>query len=120
MEQSILKSVKKVLGLADDYTAFDEDVLMHINSTFAILFQNGIGDTGFYIEDDTETWSDFGDVASIDIVNLTKTYMFLRVKMLFDPPSTSFSQQAAREQVTEYEWRIYALRDYEKSLEVTP
>lgn len=110
MEPSILKSVKKVLGLEADYTAFDLDVLMHINSVFTILQQLGIGpDAGFAIEDDTATWDTFlGDDPKL---NSVKSYIWLRVRMLFDPPQTSFHIQAVQEQIKELEWRLNVQRE---------
>ena len=111
MEDSILKSVKKNLGLVPEYTPFDEMVLTHINTAFSTLYQLGVGPTtGFAIEDDTTTWDDFiaGDIS---IVNACKTYVYLRTRLLFDPPPTSFALQAMKEQLVEYEWRISVLRE---------
>lgn len=114
MEQSILKSTKKILGLADDYTVFDQDVLTHINAAFSILHQLGVGPVeGFYIEDDTETWSDFTLLSGSEpSIGLVKTYIFLKVKMLFDPPGTSFAQESMSNQIKEYEWRLNVGREY--------
>jgi len=111
MEQSILNTVKKILGLASEDTVFDLDVITHINTAFSTLYQLGVGPTdGFAIEDDTATWSDFIE-GDITIVNACKTYVYLRTRLLFDPPPTSFAIQAMKEQLTEYEWRISALRE---------
>jgi hypothetical protein len=112
METSILKSTKKILGLAEDYTAFDLDVITHINTAFSTLYQLGVGPSdGFAIEDDTLEWDDFiqGDIS---IVNACKTYVFLRVRLLFDPPTVSFVLTSMKEQLQEYEWRISVLREY--------
>lgn len=110
MEPSILKSVKKVLGLEADYTAFDLDVMMHINSVFTILQQLGIGpDTGFAIEDDTATWDTFLGVNPL--LNSVRTYVCLRVRMLFDPPQTSFHIDAMKQQIQELEWRLNVQRE---------
>ena len=102
MSNSILRSTKKVLGLDDSYTVFDEDVIMHINSVFSILNQLGIGPIdGFRIEDATALWSDFlGDDLNL---NSVKTYVFLRVKLLFDPPGTSYLITAMNEQIKEFD-----------------
>lgn len=110
METSILKSVKKVLGLEADYMAFDQDVLMHINSVFTILQQLGIGpDAGFAIEDDTATWDTFlGDDPKL---NSVKSYIWLRVRLLFDPPQTSFVLQSMEKQIQELEWRLNVQRE---------
>lgn len=111
MEQSILTSTKKILGLAEEYTPFDLDVITHINTAFSTLYQLGVGPTtGFAIEDATPTWADFID-GDISIVNACKTYVYLRVRLLFDPPPTSFALQAMKEQLAEYEWRISVLRE---------
>lgn len=111
MEESIFKSVKKVLGLADDYTAFDQDILMHINSTFAVLQQLGIGpEAGFSIEDDDPVWSDFIGVDA-NHYQMVKSYIPLKVRMLFDPPTTSFAITAVEKQISEYEWRMGVVRD---------
>lgn len=110
MTDSILNSTKKVLGIAEDYTAFDADILMHINSVFSTLNQLGIGpDDGFAIEDDSVTWDTYlaGDLRK----NSVKTYMALRVRMLFDPPVTSFTQEAMHQQIIEHEWRLNVVRE---------
>jgi len=104
-EESILNSVKKSLGIAADYTIFDPDIIMHINSTFAVLHQLGVGpDIQFMIEDTTDTWNDF--LSDRNELVMVKTYMFLKVKLLFDPPSSSFVVDAYKEQIAEYEWRM--------------
>lgn len=105
MTDSILDSVKKVLGLPEDYTAFDLDVLMHINTVFADLHQLGVGpDTGFEIEGKNETWASFtgGQLP----INSVKTYVVLRVRLLFDPPATSFAITSMENQVKQLEWRL--------------
>lgn len=110
MTDSILDSTKKALGIADDYTAFDVDILMHINSVFSTLNQLGIGpEDGFAIEDNTATWTTYlaGELKK----NSVKTYMYLRVRMLFDPPTTSFTQEAMKEQILEHEWRLNVVRE---------
>src|SRR3954470_7508885 len=111
METSILNSVKKILGLQSTDTPFDEMVLTHINTAFSTLYQLGVGPAaGFAIEDANPTWDDFitGDIS---IVNACKTYIYLRVRLLFDPPPTSFALASMKEQLTEYEWRISVLRE---------
>lgn len=107
---SILNSVKKVCGLPPEYDVFDEDIIMHTNSVFAVLGQLGVGPVeGFAIEDDSAEWSDFlGDVT---LLNSVKTYVQLRVRMLFDPPTTSFAIGAMQEQIREFEWRINVHRE---------
>lgn len=111
MEQSILNSTKKILGLMAEDTSFDLAVITHINTAFSTLYQLGVGpSTGFAIEDENPTWADFIE-GDISIVNACKTYVYLRVRLLFDPPPTSFALQAMKEQLQEYEWRISVLRE---------
>lgn len=110
MTDSILTSTKKVLGLEEGYTVFDPDILLHINSVFATLSQLGVGPPeGFAIEDKTALWSEFlGDDKRL---NSVKTYVHLRVRLLFDPPSTSFAIESMREQLKEIEWRLNVTRE---------
>jgi hypothetical protein len=98
LSESILVSIKHAVGIPDDYDVFDPDVIMHINTAFATLNQLGIGPAqGFRIEDESATWDSVlnGD----DRFNDAKSYVFLRVRMLFDPPSTSFLLEAMKEQI---------------------
>jgi len=112
METSILTSTKKVLGIAESYTAFDLDVITHINAAFSILYQLGIGPTdGFMIEDETTEWDEFN--VPMRHLNLIKTYVYLKVSMLFDPPATSFLIEAKTKQIAEYEWRLNTFREYD-------
>lgn len=105
MTESILDSTKKILGLDESYTAFDVDVITHINSVFFTLNQLGVGPAeGFIIEDNTTSWSAFiGDDVRL---NAVKTYMYLRVRLLFDPPQTSSHMEALKSQIQEMEWRL--------------
>lgn len=111
MSDSILTNTKKILGIEDDYTAFDVDVMTHINSVFSTINQLGIGpEDGFSIEDKTATWDAFlGDDLRL---NSIKTYVYLRVRLLFDPPTTSFAISALQEQVKELEWRLSTYREF--------
>jgi hypothetical protein len=107
---SILDSVKKTLNLATDYTPFDEDIIMHINTVFSTLNQLGVGPVqGFMIEDKTPTWDAF--LGSDPRLNHVKSYVFLRVRMLFDPPATGFTTEAMKEQIKELEWRLNVQRE---------
>lgn len=110
METSILTSTKKALGLGEDYTAFDLDIITHINTAFSTLTQLGVGPPlGFMIEDDTADWADFlGDDLQL---NSVKTYVFLKTRMLFDPPITSFHISAMNDQIRELEWRLNTHRE---------
>lgn len=103
--ESILTSVKKMLGIAKDYTHFDSDIIMHINSVFLILNQLGVGPSdGFFIEDDTFLWEDFLDGETN--MELVKSYVFLKVKLLFDPPLSSAAMDATNRMIAEFEWRL--------------
>ncbi len=112
MEQSILTSTKKILGIAEDYTAFDLDIITHINSAFSTLTQLGVGPTsGFMIEDDGAVWGDFlGNDPDLQY-NAVKSYVYLKVKQLFDPPTTSYLVTATERQITELEWRLNTRRE---------
>jgi hypothetical protein len=108
MADSILDTTKKVLGIASDYDVFDPDILMHINSVFSTLNQLAVGPSDtFFVEDNTAVWEDFiqGKMA----INAVKSYMFLRVKLLFDPPATSFALDSFQKQIQELEWRLNSL-----------
>jgi hypothetical protein len=110
MTDSILNSVKKNLGLSEDYTPFDSDILMYINSTFADLTQIGVGpDEGFEIESAEETWDAF--LGTDARRNRVKTYVTLKVRMLFDPPTTSYLINATEKMIQEAEWRINVHED---------
>lgn len=104
--ESILTSIKKLLGITEDYEHFDTDIIIHINSVFMVLSQLGVGpDKGFSISDKFKTWSEFlpeGDPRFESV----KTYMYLKVKLLFDPPLSSIVAEAMNRQISELEWRI--------------
>lgn len=103
--ESILVSIKKTLGLDPDYEAFDLDVIMHINTAFSVLTGLGVGPPdGFAISDDKALWSSYsGDMVRLASV---KSYVFGKVRLLFDPPATSFAITAMERQVAEMEWRL--------------
>ena len=104
---SILTSIKKLLGISEDYTQFDDDIIMHINTVFLNLTQLGVGpETGFSIEDDSAEWSDFIDIESNAQLHAIKTYMYLRVKLLFDPPLSSAVIDSTNRMISELEWRL--------------
>lgn len=106
LEDSILKTIKKMLGIMDDYTEFDLDIITHINSVLSTLFQLGVGpEDGFMIESKEETWTDFFG-SQKTFLNFVKSYVHLSVKLLFDPPSTSFTIAAFERQRDEFAWRI--------------
>jgi len=110
MEESILDSTKKILGLEATYTPFDLDVITHINAAFSILNQLGVGpEEGFSILDNQAVWADF--VVPTNQLHLVKTYVYLKVRILFDPPSTSFLLDTYNNQIKEYEWRLSTFRE---------
>lgn len=101
---SILDSTKKALGIAADYTDFDPDIIMFINAVFSTLNQLSVGpDDGFSISDNSTAWVDYYSDANI---NNVQSYMYMRVKLMFDPPATSFALDALNAQIKELEWRI--------------
>ena len=104
--ESILTSIKKLLGIAADYKHFDMDIIIHINSVFAILTQLGVGPSdGFSIENEFPIWDDF--MSSEDKrFRMIKTYVYMKVKLVFDPPTNSSHLQALKDAVDEYEWRL--------------
>lgn len=103
--ESILTSIKKMLGISEEYEHFDPDLIMHINSVFLILTQLGVGPKeGFIIEDETAEWLDFiEDPVKMQAV---KSYMYLKVKLLFDPPLSSSALESANRLISEFEWRL--------------
>lgn len=110
MENSILTSVKKLLGIAEDYTEFDMDIIIHINSVFVTLQQLGVGpEEGFSISDSSTTWSSY--LNDDKLLNNVISYMGLRVKMLFDPPTNSSILSSYERTIQELEWRINVMVD---------
>ena len=109
MDESILSTIKKLLGIDSSYTAFDQDIIVHINTTINILYQLGLDSCrDFYIEDDGPTWGEMLDSSSI--LNLVQTYIYLRVKSMFDPASGGVNESLNRIQ-QELEWRINVMVD---------
>ena len=106
MEESILNSVKKALvGIATDYDAFDDQLIMHINSVFQILYQMGVGPSvPFVIEDASAVWSDFSN--DISELSMAKSYVGLKVQQIFDPPQGGAVAEAAKRMIDEMEWRM--------------
>lgn len=105
IEESIFKSIKALLGPDADYDVFDSDILIFINGTLATLTQLGIGPSeGYRITGESETWQDFlGNYADLESV---KTYIYLKVKLVFDPPASSAVMSAYQETCKELEWRL--------------
>lgn len=103
--ESILTSIKKLLGITEEYDHFDTDLIIHINSVLAILTQLGVGPSkGFAITDKYQTWGEF--VPEGSNLELVKSYVFLKVRLLFDPPSSSAVIESSNKLISELEWRI--------------
>lgn len=116
MNDSILTSIKKMLGIMEDYEHFDLDLIIHINSIIGILTQLGVGpETGFTISDKTTTWDDWS-ILPTDIESV-KTYIFLRVRLLFDPPTNSAVTNSYEKIIQELEWRVVTAMDLSKMKE---
>ena len=112
---SILTSIKKLLGIAENYTHFDDDIIMHINSVFMTLHQLGVGPAaGFYIVDKSTEWSEY--VSNPAEFQAVKTYMYLKVKLVFDPSSIGSSTLASYERtIQELEWRLNVMAETKKT-----
>jgi len=114
--ESILTSIKKMLGIAEEYTHFDADLIIHINSVFAILTQIGVGPSeGFSIEDDTDVWTDF--IQDNKRLESVKSYTYMKVKLLFDPPLSSAVMESYNRTISELEWRISISGEEEENIE---
>lgn len=116
MMESILLSIKKLLGIMPEYTNFDDDIIIHINTAFAILNQLGVGPkNGFMIVDENSSWNDYTNENNL---NMVKTYIYLKVRLLFDPPTSSALIESINRTLSEIEWRIYLEGD--PKIEDTP
>lgn len=111
ISESILTSIKKLLGIDENYTHFDADIVMHINSVFSILTQMGVGPAnGFSISGKDETWSAF-IIDKPNIFSLVKSYVYMKVRLLFDPPLSSAAIESINRQISEFEWRLFVAAD---------
>lgn len=116
MEDSILTSTKKILGIAEAYEHFDVDIITHINSAFSVLTQLGVGpEAGYMIEDKEDLWTEYISTikTSDKPLNAVRTYVFLKVRYLFDPPATGYLVTAYERQIQEAEWRLNSLVDFQ-------
>lgn len=138
MADSILTSVKKIVGITELDTSFDTDIIMHTNTVFSVLNQLGIGPVaGFMIEDATPTWDDFLTVRQVEAdgasvytdqqlaeadkrLNMVKTYLYLRVRLMFDPPQTSFVIESMNKQIQELEVRMSIVREGDSWVDPAP
>ncbi len=101
--ENILVSIKKMLGIGEEYQHFDKELLVFINSVFGVLFQLGVGKTDTpFVCDETSMWNEF---ITEDQIETVKSYMFMKVKLLFDPPSSSFVLSSYEKLISEFEWR---------------
>lgn len=102
---SILTSIKKLLGITEEYEHFDQDIIIHINTALMILTQLGVGPSeGFFIKDKYALWSDF--IPDVKTLEAVKSYIYLKVRMLFDPPTSSSLMNAIEHNMKELEWRL--------------
>lgn len=108
---SILTSIKKLLGIDESYEHFDSDIIMHINSVLAILIQLGVGPTeGFSIQDATKTWSDFlGENSAL--LEGVRSYVYMKVRLMFDPPTSAAAIESMTRLASEFEWRLNVTGD---------
>lgn len=114
---SILTSIKKMLGIQEDYAHFDADIIFHINSALMTLTQIGIGPAeGFFITTDEQLWTDYlGESMQLEAV---KSYIYLKVKMLFDPPANGTIVESMKQQISEIEWRLMVQTESNTETEV--
>ena len=104
---SILVSIKKMLGMTEEYTVFDPDIIMHINTVFGTLRQLGVGPAdGFAIENKDAVWTDFIHDSDIVKFNAVKTYVYLKVRLVFDPPLSGTLVEVINRSINELEWRL--------------
>ena len=107
---SILTSIKKLLGIAEEQTDFDTDIVFHINSVFSILAQLGVGPSeGFSIENEDATWDDF--ISDASTLRMVRTYIYMKVRFIFDPPTNATLTAALKESIEELEWRLMTAAD---------
>ena len=112
---SILDTIKKLLGIQPEYTSFDEDIIVGINSAFAALNQIGVGPVGGYmIEDNTQTWTDYITTTNL---NMVKSYVYMKTRLHFDPP-VGGALESFNRQIAELEWRLYVEGDPEPVIEL--
>lgn len=111
--ESVLTSIKKLLGISEEDTSFDVDLIMHINSVFSILNQLGVGPPeGYAIQDKNNTWNEF--IIDDTKLNFVKSFMHLKVKLLFDPPLSSSVMESMKQMISELEWRLSVAIDLRK------
>lgn len=108
--ESILDSIKKLLGIPPEYTAFDDDIIIHINTVFVVLNQINIGPPeGFFIVDNSTTWDDYMTELNHAMV---RSYVYLKVRLMFDPPASTALIESIKAMIAELEWRLYLEGDF--------
>lgn len=113
MDNSILNSIKKLIGLDSEDTSFDPDLILHINSAIDVLRQIGVKiDDGFYVEDGAAEWDDL--IPQGYVLNQIKTYLWMKVRKWFDPPQNGTTMDALNTSIAELEWRISVAVDPDK------
>lgn len=115
MNDSILESVKKLIGLDSAYDAFDTDIIIHINSVLMLLNQLGVGTKGFSITGSTETWADF--LGEDSKLHMAKSYVAMKTRLVFDPPTNGTVMEALKQSISEMEWRLNVQVDPETTFE---
>ncbi len=113
MEHSILNDIKKLIGLSPDYTPFDADIITFINTALGTIYHVGFTDREgpFMITDANTVWEEIAE--DPHVIELLKSYVYLKTRLLFDPPASSVILEANKECIKELEWRISSLTDYE-------
>lgn len=109
MNESILTSIKKLLGIPEEYEAFDQDLIIHINTMLTRLYQVGVGVPNFSIVDKSATWDQF--LIDESKYQQAKTYVYIRVRLLFDPPQSGAANEAFKETLRELEWLLFVDAD---------
>lgn len=109
MNESILTSIKKLLGIPEEYEAFDQDLIIHINTMLTRLYQVGVGVQNFFITDKSATWDQF--LIDESKFQQAKTYVYIRVRLLFDPPQSGAANEAFKETLRELEWLLFVDAD---------
>lgn len=117
MDESILNSIKQLIGGIDgESTQFDKDIIIHINSVFMVLNQLGVGPSaGFSIQDSSAKWSDF--ISDSTRLEAVKSYMYMKVRLMFDPPVSSIVTEATNRIISELEWRLSASAELQNMVE---
>lgn len=116
--ESILTSIKQLLGIPEEYKHYDPNIIMHINSVFTVLKQLGVGpEKGFRIEDDIATWSDYITETEELTFDSVKTYVYAKVRLIFDPPASSAHIEVLKELIKEFEWRLTSDAEFTETSE---